>query len=265
RQFRVREQTDTGAWKRSPFLSRRFVVGSILAFGILAANATVTYRTIAHLVDTSRSVENTLGVVSALKDVQNNIAGVETELRGYILSGDRERLAQARDLVGRAGLPVRALRAMPEAIADQMQRIEALDDLIVDEYGRFDQLIETHRKQGMLAAIRSITATGSATNIRRAMGLTQDLLAAEDLKLAAQTEQSRKTSDVSIVTAAVATVFNLGLLLIVVLLARREIRERRQAEEVVKFAATHDPLTGLPNRLLLAERVNRAVAQAKSE
>ena len=260
----MRELTDTGAWKRSPFLSRRFVIGSVLALFVLLANAWVTYRTIVSLVEASRSVENTLGVIAALKDVNNNVAGVETELRGYILTGERDRLVQARDLVGRAGLPVRALRVMPEAIQDQMQRIESLDDLIVEEYSRLDQLIELDKKRGLLAVIRNITATGGASNIRRAHALGQDLLAAEDLKLAAQTEQSRRNSDVSIVTAVVATVFNLGLLGIVILIARREIRERRQAEEVVKFAATHDPLTGLPNRVLLAERVNRAVAQAKS-
>ena len=259
------ELTDTGTWKRSPFLSRRFVVASIVAFGILAANAYVTYRTIANLIDASRSVENTLAVVAALKDVQSNIAGAETGLRGYIITGERDRLAQAHDLVGRAGLSSRALRARPEAIADQAQRIDSLDALIVEEFDRFGKLIETHRRKGMQAAIRSISATGSAAAIRQAEALTQDLLAAEDLKLAAQTEQSKRSSDVSVITAAVATFFNLGLLGAVILLARREIRERRQAEEVVKFAATHDPLTGLPNRVLLAERVNRAVALATSQ
>jgi diguanylate cyclase (GGDEF)-like protein len=261
----LRDLTETGAWKRPAFLSRRFVIGSVVALAVLTANAYVTYRTIANLIDASRDVENTLGVIAALKDVNNNVAGVESELRGYIITGERDRLVQARDLVGRAGLPVRALRAMPEAINDQMQRIEALDDLIVDEFSRLDQLIEIDRKKGLLAAIRGITATGGASAIRRAQGLTQDLLAAEDLKLADQTGQSRRGSDVSVVTAAVATFFNLALLGIAVLLARREIRERRQAEEVVKFAATHDPLTGLPNRVLLAERVNRAVGQAKSQ
>jgi diguanylate cyclase (GGDEF)-like protein len=261
----VAAQTDTGAWKRATFLSRRFVIGSILAFGILAANAYVTYRTIADLVGASRSVESTLGVIAALKDVQNSISGAETELRGYILTGERDRLVQAHELVGRADLPVSALRAQPEAMPEQGTRVAALDALIVEEFGRLEKLIETDRRKGLLAAIRSISATGGATNIRRAQSLTQDLLAAEDLKLAAQTVQSRKSSNLSVITAAVATVFNLGLLGIVILLARREIRERHQAEEVVKFAATHDPLTGLPNRVLLAERVNRAVAQAKSE
>jgi diguanylate cyclase (GGDEF)-like protein len=261
----VRELTETGTWKRPPFLSRRIVIGSIVALGILVANAFVTYRTIGNLVAASRSVENTLAVVAALKDIHNSIISAETGLRGYILTGERDRLAEAHELVGRAGLPIRALRARPDAIADQAQRVEELDALILEEYNRLDKLIETDRKKGLLAAIRSISATGGAFTIRRAEALTQDLLAAEDLKLAAQTEQSKRSSTTSVATAAVATFFNLALLALVVLLARREIRERRQAEEVVKFAATHDPLTGLPNRVLLAERVNRAVALAGSQ
>jgi hypothetical protein len=83
----VQEQTDTGRWKRSPFLSRRFVLGSSVAFVILAANALLTYRTIANLVETSRAVESTLRVIDDLKDVQNSVVGAEIGLRGYILSG----------------------------------------------------------------------------------------------------------------------------------------------------------------------------------
>jgi diguanylate cyclase (GGDEF)-like protein len=261
----VEEQTDTGRWKRSPFLSRRFVVGSSVAFVILAANALLTYRIIASLVEASRAVESTLKVIEDLKDVQNNIVGAETGLRGYILSGERDRLAQAQDFLGRAAQAVKGLRARPEATPDRSQQVESADVLIGEEIQRFSTLIEIDRRKGLSAAIRSISSTGGAARIRLVQSLVQDLLAAEDAQLAARTAQSRRSSDLSVITAAVATLFNLGLLGIVILLARREIRERRQAEEVVKFAATHDPLTGLPNRVLLAERVNRAVAAAKGQ
>jgi diguanylate cyclase (GGDEF)-like protein len=263
--FRVRQQTDTGERKRSPFLSRRFVLGSILAFAILAANAYVTYRTIAKLIESTRSVESTLKVLESLKDIQGSVTDVERELRGYIVSGESDRLAGARESLLRAGIPIRGLRARPDADPEQARRLDTLDAFVVEELDRFARLIELDRRKGLLAAVRSISATGGAESIHRAQALTQDLLATESLELTAQSEQSKRNSDVSVVTAAVATFFNLALLAVVILLARREIRERRQAEEVVKFAATHDPLTGLPNRLLLAERVNRAVAQARGE
>src|SRR5207245_10042021 len=105
---------------------------------------------------------------------------------------------------------------------------------------------------------RTTKDTARAATPRHMQRLTRDLMVARDARLARRAEQSKRGSDLSVITAAVATLFNLGLLGFVVLLVRREIKDRQHAEEVVKFAATHDPLTGLANRLLLTERVNWA-------
>jgi diguanylate cyclase (GGDEF)-like protein len=42
----------------------------------------------------------------------------------------------------------------------------------------------------------------------------------------------------------------------------RDITERVRAEETIRKLAYHDSLTGLPNRVLFANRLNRAMAQA---
>ena len=43
----------------------------------------------------------------------------------------------------------------------------------------------------------------------------------------------------------------------------RDITERKQAEARIKHLAHHDPLTSLPNRRLLSDRMNQALAQAR--
>jgi diguanylate cyclase (GGDEF)-like protein/PAS domain S-box-containing protein len=43
----------------------------------------------------------------------------------------------------------------------------------------------------------------------------------------------------------------------------RDITERKNVEETIKQQAFHDPLTGLPNRLLFTDRYNTALAVAK--
>src|SRR5690349_4543745 len=122
------ERGGAGPRERSPFLSRRFVLGSLVAFGILAANAFVTYRTIANLIEASRVVENTLKTVEALRDVQDDVADSQIELRGYIISGERDRLERAHALLERAAKPVETLRTLSEPIADRVQQVERLGE-----------------------------------------------------------------------------------------------------------------------------------------
>ncbi|WP_119157215.1 putative bifunctional diguanylate cyclase/phosphodiesterase [Caldimonas tepidiphila] len=46
---------------------------------------------------------------------------------------------------------------------------------------------------------------------------------------------------------------------------RREMEDRQSAEDLVRHLADHDPLTGLPNRHLLAYRLEQAIAAAQGQ
>jgi diguanylate cyclase (GGDEF)-like protein/PAS domain S-box-containing protein len=45
----------------------------------------------------------------------------------------------------------------------------------------------------------------------------------------------------------------------------RDVTARKQAEDRVQFLAHHDPLTGLPNRALFADRLGQAILRAKGK
>jgi diguanylate cyclase (GGDEF)-like protein len=48
-----------------------------------------------------------------------------------------------------------------------------------------------------------------------------------------------------------------------VVLTSRDVTERKQAEAQAKYRAHHDTLTGLPNRLLMQDRLQQAITQAR--
>ena len=50
-----------------------------------------------------------------------------------------------------------------------------------------------------------------------------------------------------------------------VVITQRDISEHRRQEEALRFLALHDPLTGLPNRLLLQDRLQLALARAQRD
>src|SRR5882672_8332627 len=185
------ERGDAETRMRSPFLSRRFVIGSLVAFGILVANAFVTYRTIANLIEASRIAENTLKVVEALKDLQNDVADSQIELRGYIISGERDRLERARAFLERTAKYVETLRALSGAIPDQTQQIESLGAQIGEELARFGTLIEIHERNGVAATIRNIRETAGPATIHRVELLTAELQGAADTRLARRAIQAQ--------------------------------------------------------------------------
>src|SRR2546425_13176648 len=102
-----------------------------------------------------------------------------------------------------------------------MPQVELLGALIGEEFERFGTLSKIHGQKGVSAAIRTIGTTASAATSRRIQVLTADLMAAGDARLARRAEPSKRGSDLSVITAAVATVVHLGLLCRVVLLLRR--------------------------------------------
>ena len=50
-----------------------------------------------------------------------------------------------------------------------------------------------------------------------------------------------------------------------IVITQRDISERRRQEEAMRFLALHDPLTGLPNRLLLKDRLGLALGRAERD
>ncbi len=225
-------------------------------------NTLISYQAMDSMVLTSGSVESDLQALERLKRIRASLDLLESEHRSYILSGNAAHLRQAQDELSGARLMLSDLGRFADRVTGA-QEIQSLDELIVMATERYRKIAEIHRARGESAALKEVRSSTNARLLDRMYLQLAGLTKAEETTLLQRTAQVRDNFGVSKATTYIASSFNLGLLCFIFYLVYREVKERKQAEDAMRFFATHDPLTGLANRLLFSERFEDAIGLAR--
>ena len=244
-------------------VSGKFLAGLVAAAAVLVGNTLISYHAMDSMVATSGSVENDLQSLERLKRIRASLDVLESEHRSYILSGSAAHLRQAQDELSGIKLMLDELGRLVDH-ASGTQGIQSLEELIVMAIERYRKIAEIHGARGESAALKEVRSSTNARLLDRIYMRLADLTKTEETALLQRTAQVRDNFGVSKVTTYVASSFNIGLLCFVFYLVYREVRERKQAENALRFLATHDPLTGLANRLLFSERFETAIGEASA-
>ena len=245
-------------------ISKKFMIGFSLAVVILATNALLSKWALVRQSDAMEAVTQSLRAIETIKDIQYNIASLEIAQRNYIVSGDRSYLDRAFDSLNTAKIASARLSQWA-ANPTTRQNAAMFDILVAEQIRNVTGLLEMHDRNGSSATIKEIGAHASGATIDRLESLSDKMSQSEDHLLAQRTQQSRQNAEVSSITFYIAAGFNLVMLFVIYLLAYREIRERRQAERKLRFIATHDPLTALPNRTMFSERLNQRLGAKRRQ
>ncbi|MSQ60909.1 MAG: diguanylate cyclase, partial [Betaproteobacteria bacterium] len=243
-------------------VSGKFLAGLVAAAAVLAGNALISYRAMDSVVLTSGSVENDLQALERLKRIRASLDTLESAHRSYILRGNTAHLRQAREELGEAGVALRELEKFAGTVLD-VQRLREFGELTGAAGERYGKIEEIHGARGEAAALKEVRSNTNARLLDRMYEQLSSMTKAGETALLQRTAQVRENFGVSKASTYVASGFNIALLCFVFYLVYREVRERKQAEDALRFFATHDPLTGLPNRLLFSERFEGAITQAK--
>jgi diguanylate cyclase (GGDEF)-like protein len=147
------------------------------------------------------------------------------------------------------------------AEAGKTQQLQAL---IGARAAQFANALDYIQKGNRAAALRALTTAEGKRTLESTDELFDQFSESQGALFARRTEDLQKSAHFSLVTFYIATFCGLILLGLVYYLVYRDIAERRQAEERLRVVATHDPLTALPNRTLLHERLSHALAIAQS-
>ena len=244
-------------------LPRKVVIAFGLGLAILAVNALVAYQTIVSLREATRSVEDGLRVVELLRNVNAAIGDSEAAQRGYIISEKPEYLEDSSEALRRAEGQLDEIRALVGNGAVELEKVASLQSSIAARIAEFENTLELFQKGDKPAALKAISTQASRLNLDNSYELFRELRAMQGARAMQRTRQVQEDSRFALGTQYIATFCGLVFLGLIYYLVYREITVRRQAEEQLRVVATHDPLTALPNRTLLHERLTHALAKAQ--
>lgn len=247
----------------SPGIPKRVIIGFSLGFAILAVNALIAYQTVSSLKQATRSVGEGLQVVELLRGVRSAVADSEAGQRSYIISERKEYLEHSGELLRVADRRLNDIRALIGDDAVELKRIDSLQSSIAARTAEFWNALELLENGDRRAALKAISTEESRRNLDHTYELFRQFRAKQGELFIQRTRQLQEHSRFSLATQQIATFFGLVLLGLIYCLVYREITVRRQTEEKLKIVATHDPLTALPNRALLHERLSQALAGAQ--
>jgi diguanylate cyclase (GGDEF)-like protein len=247
----------------SPAIPRRVIVGFGLGFAILAVNALIAYQTIVSLREATRSVEEGLQVAELLRSVSSAVAESEAGQRSYIISAKKDYLEDSTEVLRVADRRLNDIRALIGDDAAELQKIGSLQSSIAARTAEFEHTLALLTNGDRRGALKAISTEGSRRNLEGTYELFRQFSAKQNALFMQRTRQLQENSHFSLATQHIATFFGLVFLGLIYYLVYREITVRRQTEEKLRIVATHDPLTALPNRTLLHERLSHALAKAQ--
>jgi signal transduction histidine kinase len=200
-----------------------------LAAVLLIINGAVSYQSISTLIADRDRVFKTQAVLEGLQELKTSLLQVETDARGYLLTGDQAYYDVYRQHLQEVPGKIEEIRA---TIADNPSRMEKFGTLEAAIRSRLDLLDEYVGRKQVLSA--TIIPQGQSSEGKRRMDAVKaaisDIVRDERELLEVRVNQSQLSGQRTLLTFLIANAVLLALLVMVFYLTIRDIRTRRQNE-----------------------------------
>ena len=227
-------------------------LGCALLLMLLVINSLVAFTNIQSLVDREHLVTHTQTILTRLERLQTTLDDAESAQRGYILTGQESYLTPYNQ--ARAALPGQLddLQALTAGEPGQQERLAQVRALIDSKLNELQSTIDLRRNNQTDEAIQIVLSGQGEDTMNAIQSLISQMEQTEDTLLTQRSADANATLEGATITFIVATLADIGLLVIVFLLFRRALTQRTQV------AAERE-------RLLASEREARldAVARAR--
>jgi len=214
------------------------VAAFALAALLLIVNGVVSYRSVRTLIANNDLVYHAQDVLEGLEDLRTSLLQIETDARGYLLTGDDAYYSVYRS--GLAGIQGK-IDLLKQKTADNpshQQKFPVLDAAIHARLELLDEYVG--RKQVLAATV--IPANQSSEGKRRmdaVRAAIADISKDERALLDIRVNESKLSGQRTLMTFLIANAVLLSLLVMVFYLTMRDIRERKINEQRLQAARDH--------------------------
>lgn len=226
-------------------------VGCALLLALVIINSLVAFEDIHSLVDREHMVTHTQTILTKLESLRTTLDDAESGQRGYILTGQENYLTPYNQ--ARAALPgqLNDLQSLTSDEPGQQRRLAQMRVLINEKLTELQTTIDLRRNNQTNEAIQIVLSGQGEDTMNAIRGLIGQMEQTEDTLLAQRSADASATLEGTTITFIVASLADIGLLVIVFWLFRRALRQR------AKVAAER-------TQLLESEREARADAVARA-
>jgi len=223
--------------RRSLAIGPRLLIGfglGLLAFLVLSV---ISFNSAGQFVETTDWVRHTYEVLAKIQKVNSDVIGVQTAVRGFIITGQDDYLAPYRDAVREQRDDVRTVAQLTADNPRQQRRLITLKDLISQRLAFSEDTLVLRRQHGFTAAA-ALISSGRSEEIMNKIESTIGAMEREEQELLTGREaRSRTRRARTFFILSAGTFIDLGLLLTVLFFLNSEATERRDAEATSRLAA----------------------------
>jgi PAS domain S-box-containing protein len=211
--------------------------GHLILWGFVAAAVILLFAGWESYQNTTRFAEaaewqrHTHEVLRALDETVAGIVDAETGQRGYLLTGDEAYLDTYREAVKNLDQKIRHLKDLTTDNPNQQNRIQTLGPLIGQKLAELQRTIDLRRKEGFAAANEVVLEGSGKGWMDQIRALASQMVSEENELLKLRTQKANETMGRSARAIAGGTLASISLLVLCFGLLRRELTERKRAQE----------------------------------
>lgn len=210
-----------------------------LAVVLLIINGVVSYRAVSTLIANNDRVNQTQEVLDGFQELKVNLLQVETDARGYIMTGDDVYYDAYKQHLQAIPQRIADLKAKTTDNSSHQEKFPKLEEAVQARLDLLDEYIE--RKQILAATVIPHGQSGEGKRrmdaVKASIG---DIVNAERELLDRRVNESKLSGQRTLLTFLIANTVLLVLLVMVFYLTMRYLRERQTS--VQRLQEAHDRL-----------------------